>query len=299
MKLTGKKVGVDGTAIAAGLRRELLLILLMCLPGLSVGGVGDGATINVATYNLRYDNPGDGDNGWRLRKEAVKALIRFHEFDVFGTQEGLDNQIQDLAEMAEYDHLGVGRDDGRRAGEHSTIFYRKSRFTPLRQGDFWLSETPQQPSLGWDAECCKRIVSWVQLRDRQSGKAFYVFSVHFDHQGIVARRESAKLVLRKIREIAADQPVICLGDFNSTPDTEQIGTMRSELRDARDLAGSLAYGPEATFNGFRWDAVPKERIDYIFVSPQMRVSRYGTLSDSSGLRYPSDHFPVVVRLSVD
>lgn len=253
---------------------------------------------NLASYNLRYDNVSDGANAWPLRKDAVKALIRFHEFDVFGTQEGLAIQIDDLAEMDEYAHVGVGRDDGKQAGEHAAIFYRKDRFAMLKHGDFWLSETPDHPSKGWDAVCCKRIASWAHLRDRRSKKSFFVFSVHFDHQGVLARRESAKLMLKKIKEIAGKQAIVCLGDFNSTPDTEQIATMRSALDDARQLSATPAYGPEQTFNGFAWNETPTERIDYIFISNHFKVKKYGTLSDSAAQRYPSDHFPVVARVTV-
>jgi endonuclease/exonuclease/phosphatase family metal-dependent hydrolase len=259
---------------------------------------GDQA-FSVATYNLRYDNPQDGVNAWPLRREAVKALIRFHAFDVFGTQEGLIDQIRDLAAMDEFSFVGVGRDDGKRAGEHSAIFYRKDRFSLQQHGDFWLSQTPGRPSLGWDAECCKRIASWAQLRDVRSGKSFYVFSAHFDHQGIVARRESAKLMLSKIRDIAGSHPVICLGDFNSTPETEPIATLRGALRDARLISAAPAYGPTATFNDFKWNVAPTARIDYIFVSPQFKVMTYAVLSDSINQRYPSDHFPVLARVAVE
>lgn len=252
--------------------------------------------LRVASYNLRYANPGDGANAWSHRKERVNALIHFHGFDVFGVQEGLAEQIADLAHLDEYAHVGVGRDDGRSAGEHAAIFFRKSRFSVLDHGHFWLSQTPDVPSKGWDTQCCNRIASWVQLRDLHSGKSFYVFSVHFDHQGVVARRESAKLLLHKIKTIAGDHAVVCVGDFNATPDTEPMATMRSALRDAREHSATLPYGPQATFNGFRWDAPPAERIDYIFVNPQITVLKFGTLSDSQDRRYPSDHFPVVADL---
>jgi endonuclease/exonuclease/phosphatase family metal-dependent hydrolase len=262
-------------------------------------GAPQDAAFNVATYNLRYDNPGDGAYGWPQRREVVKALIRFHAFDLFGTQEGLPGQIEDLAALSEYAHVGAGRDDGKDAGEHSTIFFRKSRFTLQRHGDFWLSQTPDRPSMGWDAQCCKRIASWAQLKDRRTGKSFHVFSVHFDHQGDVARRESARLMVRKIGEIAGDGRVICLGDFNSTPETEQIATLRGALRDARQASAAPPYGPAASFNGFQWNAAPRELIDYIFVSKQVTVMKYGVLTDSINQNYPSDHFPVLARLAFE
>lgn len=275
-------------------------LLVCCLLLSSHGAIAhDGDFVTVATYNLRYDTPQDGINAWSNRREAVKALIRYHELDVFGTQEALANQIDDLASMDEYAFVGVGRDDGKRAGEHSAIFYRESRFELVQHGDFWLSETPDRPSMGWDAKCCKRLASWVQLRDKRHGKSFFVFSVHLDHEGIVARRESAKLLARKIPKIAADAHVICVGDFNATPDSEPIETMTSFLRDAYRASVAPPYGPVGTYNGFQLDAPMLDRIDYIFVSSNVKVLRYAVLTDSIDRRYPSDHHPVVARISLE
>lgn len=279
-------------------RVRLLCLLVWCCWLLPVHVVvAREAVINVATYNIRYDTPQDGINAWPNRRDAVKALIRYHELDVFGTQEGLADQIDDLAEMSEYAHVGVGRDDGKRAGEHSAIFYRKSRFSLLEHGDFWLSQTPDRPSMGWDAKCCKRIVSWAQLHDSESRKSFFVFSVHFDHEGVVARRESAKLLVQRISEIAGRRPVICVGDFNATPESEPIVTMQSALNDAYRISSAPPYGPVGTFNGFRLDVATTSRIDYIFVTRDIKVLRYAVLTDSLDLRYPSDHFPVVAKVS--
>lgn len=254
------------------------------------------APINVATYNLRLDVASDGPNAWPVRRDMVKALIRYHEFDIVGTQEGLPGQIDDLAQMEEFDHVGVGRDDGKNAGEHSAIFFRKSRFALLGKGDFWLSETPDRPSFGWDAKCCHRIVSWARLRDRSSARVLFVFSAHFDHEGELARRASADLVLRKIAEIARGEPAICVGDFNSTPDTVQIQAMSKAMGDAYRVSKAAPYGPAATFNGFHFDKAATERIDYIFVDRHFDVLKYAALSDSLEQRYPSDHFPVVARV---
>lgn len=160
------------------------------------------APITVATYNLRYNNKGDGINAWPNRKENVKALIQFHEFDLFGTQEALRGQLNDVAELNEFAFLGAGRDDGKEAGEHSAIFYKKDRFKVLQSGNFWLSETPDKPGKGWDATCCNRICSWAKFNDLKTKKDFYFFSVHFDHQGVEARRQSGKLMVEKIKEIA-------------------------------------------------------------------------------------------------
>jgi endonuclease/exonuclease/phosphatase family metal-dependent hydrolase len=273
-----------------------ILFLLCTMWALTASASPPPAPINVATYNLRNSHADDGPNAWPARKEMVKALIRHHEFDIFGTQEGYDDQIADLAQMEEFDHVGVGRDDGKRAGEHSAIFYRKSRFVLLGKGDFWLSETPDRPSFGWDARCCHRLASWARLRDRSSARVLYVFSVHFDHEGEVARRASADLMLRKIAEIARGEAAICVGDFNSTPDTVQIRTMAKAMRDARQASKAPPYGPAGTFNGFRFDQAPTERIDYVFVDRHFDVLKYAALSDSFEQRYPSDHFPVVARV---
>lgn len=273
---------------------RFLPLLLCCL--LSAGArAQQEATLTLATWNVRLDVAVDGANAWPHRKEMVRDLIRYHGFDVFATQEALPHQVDYLAGMQEYAHVGAGRDDGKRAGEHAAIFFRRARFELLRSGDFWLSETPGRPSKGWDAKCCNRIVSWAELRDKVSGVRFVFFSAHFDHEGMVARRESAKLVLAKVREIAGDLPVVVAGDFNSTPDTEQIATMRSALRDAWQVSTMPPYGPAGTFNGFRIDHPLDSRIDYLFVSPHVAVLSYAALTDSRHGRFPSDHLPVVVR----
>lgn len=279
--------------------RTLCRLAICCVVLQMHSAIAQHTVITVATYNLRYNTPQDGINAWPHRREAVKALVRYHEFDIFGTQEALADQIADLASMGEYGHVGVGRDDGKAAGEHSAIFFLKERFALQQHGDFWLSETPDRPSLGWDAKCCNRITSWARLRDGQTGKTFFVFSTHFDHEGVVARRESAKLLVRRINEIAGESPVICVGDFNATPGSEPILTMQGALRDAYAVSLAAPYGPVGTYNGFKLDAPMINRIDYIFVSPNVKVLRYAVLSDSVDGRYPSDHHPVVARISLD
>lgn len=270
-----------------------MLIGVACAPA---AAFERGEPMNVASFNLRYDNPQDGPNAWPARREMVKALIRHHEFDIVGTQEGLAGQVADLAQMEEFDHVGVGRDDGKQAGEHSAIFFRKSRFALLDKGDFWLSETPDRPSLGWDATCCHRIVSWARLRERASGRVLYVFSAHFDHEGVVARRASSELLLRKIAEIGRGEPAICVGDFNSTPDTPQMRAMATTMRDAYRVSSTPPYGPIGTYHGFRMDAPLQDRIDYVFVDRHFEVLKYAALGDSLHGRYPSDHHPVVARV---
>lgn len=276
--------------------RLFLLLLLSTWLSTESGFAQKDAPIIVATYNLRYDNKGDGINAWPNRKQNVKALIRFHEFDLFGTQEALRGQLNDVAELNEFAFLGAGRDDGKEAGEHSAIFYKKDRFKALQSGNFWLSETPDKPGKGWDATCCNRICSWAKFNDLKTKKEFYLFSVHFDHQGVEARRQSGKLMVSKIKEIAKNVPVILVGDFNSTPETEQIKTIQTLLADAHEVTKTPPYGPEGTFNSFKFDAPMDNRIDYIFVSKQFNVLKYGVLTDAKEQRYPSDHQPVMVKV---
>lgn len=277
----------------------LLALVMSVLITAPAALAGSNAPINVATYNLRLNTPNDDQNVWELRREAVMALIRYHEFDLFGTQEALPEQINDLEALSEYAHVGVGRDDGKNAGEHSAIFYRRARFTLIAHGDFWLSETPDRPSKGWDARCCNRLATWVRLRDKTSGKTLLAVSVHFDHEGEVARRESAKLLLRWLERQETGDAVIALGDFNSTPDTEQIVAMKNAMRDARTVSLAPPYGPLATFNDFKFGLAPSKLIDYIFLGPSIRVLKYAVLTDSDGQRYPSDHFPVLAHIELE
>ncbi|KAA6345566.1 hypothetical protein EZS27_006879 [termite gut metagenome] len=273
--------------------KKILIVVLSCM--IFFTSVIQAQVIRVASYNLRLDTPQDELNSWSHRKENVKALIQYHDFDIVGTQEGFLHQLQDICDLPEYVYFGAGREDGKEAGEHSAIIYNKNRLDILNSGNYWLSETPDKPGLGWDATCCNRICSWVKFKDKQTRKEFYVFNVHFDHQGVIARTESGKLMIQKIKEIAKDAPVICTGDFNSTPETEQIQAMSSFLLDSRQVTITPPYGPTGTFNA-RFRNPVNERIDYIFVTPHFQVSKYAVLTDNNGIYYPSDHQPVTVDL---
>ena len=257
--------------------------------------------INVATYNLRLNTPDDKANAWPHREALVKALIQYHELDLVATQEGLIEQITALESMPGWGRVGVGRDDGARGGEHAAIFYRKARFKVERHGDFWLSATPDKPSISWDSRCCKRLTSWAQLQDLITGRSFLVSSSHFDHEGEVSRRESARLLVARLPQLAGKLPVLALGDFNAVPDSEPVAIMKAAYRDAYAVSETPPYGPVGTFNDFKWDApdAVAKRIDYLWLTPQVRVLKYGVLTDSWRGRYPSDHFPVVVRLLVN
>lgn len=265
-----------------------------------------GHPLRVMTFNIRYDNPEDGENAWVHRRDHVVSMIRFHKADVVGLQEALAGQLDYLASrLPEFNWLGVGRDDGNREGEFTAIFYRKDRLTSTRDSTFWCSETPGRPGLGWDA-ACNRTVTWAAFVDRHTKRAFYVFNTHFDHRGVKAREESARLLLRKIPTIAENAPVIVTGDFNCIPGSEpyKIVTGRPvqkgmrQLVDARHISENGHHGPHGTFTDFNVHAVPKEPIDFIFVSRDWDVVSHATLSDTFDGRLPSDHMPVLAEIII-
>lgn len=253
----------------------------------------------VASFNIRYDNEKDGLNSWKYRKDYVNSLIRFYEFDIFGIQEGLINQVRDIETLNEYGRIGVGRDDGKEGGEHSAVFYRKDRFDLISSGNFWLSETPDKPSFGWDAQC-RRICSWGKMKDKYTGKIFVFFSVHFDHKGNKARINSSELMLDKVKQIAGNYPAVCVGDFNGVPDSEHIKILTDSkyFLDSRNVSKEKPYGTEGTTSRFDVNDPQESRIDYIFVTPQVKVLKYGTLNEAQHRRYPSDHFPIMVKLDL-
>jgi endonuclease/exonuclease/phosphatase family metal-dependent hydrolase len=258
----------------------------------------DKPELRVGTFNLRMDTKSDGDNAWQYRKALVNGLVRFHDFDIFGTQEGFKHQLDDICKAGDYVYTGGGRDDGKDAGEHSAIIYKKDRFELLEKGDFWYSETPDKPGKGWDATCCNRICSWGKFRDKKSKKVFYFFCSHYDHQGKVARLESSKLLLSRIKSIAKGKPVFAVGDFNASPASEPMRTLLTDglLRDAYVITKQPPYGTVGTFNAYRMEARLEERsrIDHILVSDNIDVLRYGVLNDRPYNKFPSDHYPVLV-----
>lgn len=273
------------------MKRNLCLLLLF------VSNLIMAQNLRIITYNIRYNNAADGVNAWPNRSSQVGALLDFYEPDIFGLQEALIGQIEDVqSRLPHMKWVGIGRDDGRNAGEFSPIFYNSEKFTALKHGTFWLSETPEKPGLGWDA-ACNRVCTWLVLKENKSNKRFMVLNTHFDHMGNKARVESAKLILSKIGELnPKNLPLILTGDFNLTPDKDPISVLTTKLKDSKLVSRKEPYGPEGTFNSFKFDAPMKARIDYVFVNDRIEVLQYGVLTDSKDQRYPSDHQPVLVDL---
>lgn len=292
----------------------------------------------VGTYNIRYKNANDSINGevWTKRCQVICDQLNFMAPVIFGTQEVLYSQLCDMKTSLDgYDYIGVGRDDGERGGEHEAIFYKTDKLQLLDHGDFWLSETPDRPGLGWDAVCI-RICTWGKFavketgqrhglfnrRSKVTGKVFYFFNLHMDHVGVVARREAAKLVVQRVREIAQGAPVFITGDFNVDQNDEiyTIFTNSGLLKDSYDAA-RIRFAENGTFNAFKTEYFTNSRIDHVFVSPSTTVDAYGVFTnsywtpdedpdntlkandapqqisfDTYNRHNPSDHYPVFVRV---
>ena len=292
----------------------------------------------VGTYNIRYKAWNDSVQGevWSKRCQVICDQVNFMAPDIFGTQEVLLEQLNDMQSALDgYDYIGIGRDDGKHGGEHEAIFYKKNKVQLLDHGDFWLSETPDKPGLGWDAVCI-RICTWGKFavkdgerrhgifnRRKAQGKVFYFFNLHMDHVGVVARREAAKLVVARINEIAKGAPVILTGDFNVDQNNEiyTIFTKSGLLKDSYNAA-RIRFAENGTFNNFKTEYFTTSRIDHVFVSPATYVEAYGVLTNSywtpddtddvlkasdapqeisfdTYIRHnPSDHYPVFVKIKL-
>lgn len=255
--------------------------------------------MNVATFNIRMKTDGDVGNLWQDRYTHLTDLIKFHEFEIFGVQEAFKEQLNDMSsKLPNFKYIGVGRDDGADKGEHSSIFYDTRRFEVGESGTFWLSATDTKtPNKGWDA-ALPRICTWGIFKDKKNGKKFIFMNTHFDHVGVEARKESAKLILTKAKELAKNLPLILTGDFNIDENNEAYFTLSKSgvVEDTYDLA-EIVYEPNSSFNSWGKSIKEKGRIDHIFITKPFKVHKYGILTDTYMGKFPSDHFPVYVELN--
>lgn len=253
----------------------------------------------VMTYNIRYDNQWDTINSWEKRKAGVFKVIEESGADIFGVQEALHNQIKDLQQaLSDFEYVGVGRDDGKTKGEYSAIFFNKDKFELLNEGTFWLSETPEKPSVGWDASM-ERICTWANLKHRKTAKVFWVFNTHYDHIGTKARENSSVLIMDKIEELSNENdPVILMGDLNAEALEKSITILSSEFNDIRKSSSDIRVYKMGTFNGFQKKFVAKT-IDYIFTKNVFPKSYYQIFDTMFNGSYPSDHFPVVLLIAFE
>ena len=253
--------------------------------------------IKVMTYNIKYDNVNDTVNNWNDRKGSMLKLIRYYNPVIIGMQEALHHQVTYVdSELLNYSYVGVGRDDGRQKGEYSPIHYDHTKLKVLKNNTFWLSTTPAKVSVGWDA-AMERICTYALFEHTSNHQKFYVFNTHFDHIGKLARENSTKLILKKIKEINEDHyPVVLMGDLNLGPDEEPIQYIKMNMDDGKDIAQKSFYGPEGTFNGFDAHMELDRRIDYIFVKG-FEVQWYVHIDDRmENNKHISDHLPVIANL---
>ena len=261
--------------------------------------LGNAQSLKLLTYNIRLDVESDGENKWSNRKDFFTSQIQFYEPDIFGVQEAKPNQVIDIATaISDYSYIGIGR-EGVGQGESSNIYYKKDRFKILKSNTFWLSETPDKISKGWDA-AFNRVCTYALFKDLKTKKTFWVFNTHLDHIGELAKTNGILLILSKIAALnAKNDTVIFMGDFNSKPTDSRIIVLKKVMNNTRDISETKPFGPSGTFNGFKHNEPVTECIDYIFISKKsnFKVGKYAVLSDSQDLRYPSDHLPVYTEIS--
>jgi len=255
--------------------------------------------ISVMTYNIRLNTASDGENAWPKRKDFLFSQIKFYSPDFLGIQEALPDQFQDLkTDLKDYKSIGHGRDGGD-SGEYSAIFYNSKKYNVEQSKTFWLSETPDELSVGWDA-ALQRICTYGLFSNIETSKKIWVFNTHLDHIGVEARRMSMKLIVERIKELnTAQYPVILMGDLNVEPDSQLIQSLSKEMVNTESIA-PIRFGPIGTFSGFNFNEPVTKHIDYIFISKSenIKVNKYAILSATIDLKYPSDHFPVYVEMEI-
>lgn len=278
----------------------LILGIVSCLGIDKVAKAQDAATQNlsVMTYNIRLDVAVDGENAWPNRKDIICSQVQFYSPDIMGIQEARPNQMVDLKNcLNNYRSIGTGR-DGEDEGEYSAIFYNANKLSVEQKNTFWLSETPEQISIGWDA-AYPRICSYGLFTSIENGQKFWVFNTHLDHKGNESQLQGIQLILNRIDVLnTGDLPVVLMGDFNAEPNSLPIKNLKMKMHDSKEQA-KVVFGSDGTFNGFKPKQPVTRRIDYIMVSKgNIMVDKYGVLSSIVDLKYPSDHFPVLVSLKL-
>ena len=276
-------------------RRILFLLAATVLLPLAVSAQKAPASIKVISYNIRNSNADDGSNSWIFRYPASAMMIDDQQPDVFGLQEAREDQMAYMKEYCEgYKAVGVGREDGRREGECMAIFYKTKNIALLKWGTFWLSETPDEVSKGWDA-ACKRTATWAFLKDKRSGRRFMMVNTHIDHRGKLAQQNGVALVMEKIKELNKDGlPVVVTGDFNMEPDNPSLLQMEADFLNTRKIAAQT--DDLGTFHDWGKVKTP-ERIDYIWISGFSSCSEYKTVTKPYQNRtFVSDHYPIYAEI---
>lgn len=247
-------------------------------------------SLKVMSFNIRYNNPADNQNSWENRRKACVAMINDVQPDIFGVQEALPDQMNYFdSSLINYSWVGVGRDSLITNNEYSAVFFRKDKFELLSSNTFWLSETPDIQSKGWDAKY-KRIATWALLKNKQTAEKILMMNTHFDHKGQIARKESAKLLIEKIKQLSDDKTMVILtGDFNATP-KEELFEPISEYMNSSHLKAEITDSLGTT-NGFGTEP-PGKIIDYIFYRNVIPL-KYQTLIKNYGIPYISDHYPII------
>ena len=251
--------------------------------------------LKVMSYNVRMGVAKDGTNSWQHRCPATIEMLNAQKPDVFGVQEAFDFQIAFIEEFAnDYKCVGVGRDDGKTKGEYMSIVWNKKRVKLLKWGTFWLSETPDVPSKGWDAHC-RRTATWALMKDKKTGKKFYFVNTHLDHKGKDAQKNALKLIVDRISSINPEgYPMVLTGDFNITPDNAALTELDKRMDSSRKVAAQTDN--HHTFNG--WSKKKSDKIiDYIYISGFSSCPEYRTVTEKYGeVPFVSDHYPIITRL---
>ncbi|MBP4136475.1 endonuclease/exonuclease/phosphatase family protein [Flavobacterium geliluteum] len=276
-------------------KKTLLFFMMLFLVSIS----NYGQNLKMMTYNIRLNVASDGENAWPNRKDFFISQIQFYSPDILGVQEATPGQVTEIAaSLPNYSKFGMAR-EGEGKGEASTIYYKKDRFQVQDSNTFWLSETPDKISMGWDA-ACHRVCTYGLFKDVKTKKLFWVFNTHLDHVGNEARIKGVELILSKIEALnTKNYPVFLMGDLNSEPNTPQIAAIKKVMNDTKEVSVEKPFGPVGTFNNFEHNKPVKLEIDYIFISKnsELKVQKHAVLSDAIDLKYPSDHLPVFIEIN--